>query len=26
VTLKACGKAYAKSVNGKKNGHVYKVG
>jgi NAD(P)-dependent dehydrogenase (short-subunit alcohol dehydrogenase family) len=26
VTLKACGKAYAKSVNGNKNGHVYKVG
>jgi NAD(P)-dependent dehydrogenase (short-subunit alcohol dehydrogenase family) len=26
VTLKACGKAYAKSVNGKKNGHTYKVG
>jgi hypothetical protein len=26
VTLKACGKAYAKSDNGKKNGHVYKVG
>ena len=26
VTLKACGMAYAKSVNGKKNGHVYKVG
>jgi NAD(P)-dependent dehydrogenase (short-subunit alcohol dehydrogenase family) len=26
VTLKAVGKAYAKSVNGKKNGHTYKVG
>lgn len=26
VTLKACGKAYAKSVNGKKSGHTYKVG
>jgi NAD(P)-dependent dehydrogenase (short-subunit alcohol dehydrogenase family) len=26
VTLKACGKAYAKSVNGKKNGHTYKIG
>lgn len=26
VTLKACGKAYAKSVNGKKTGHIYKVG
>lgn len=25
VTLKECGKAYAKSVNGDKNGHVYKV-
>ena len=26
VTLKACGKAYAKSVNGTKSGHTYKVG
>jgi hypothetical protein len=26
VTLKAVGKAYAKSVNGKKAGHTYKIG
>jgi NAD(P)-dependent dehydrogenase (short-subunit alcohol dehydrogenase family) len=26
VTLKAVGKAYAKSVNGKKTGHTYEIG
>jgi hypothetical protein len=26
VALKAVGKAYAKSVNGKKTGHTYEIG